>query len=157
MMNYFLAGNGADAQNVSLWGLGFHVLFALAAAIGLILLIVWLVKNLKAQQLLVVAVVLTVIGLLGALLTARYHLEAMSEVLGGNRFAQMGAGQFANVSPNSPFYPYQNQAFRQQMMGQYGYQNQNGQQPQVQNVPFMMNFQTETQEAQTQPKTPAKK
>gem|GEM_PF-4887578 len=57
-----------------LWGFFLHVLFMLATLVGVVLLIVWMAKNLKGKQLLTWTLVVLVVGLLGSLLTLQFKL-----------------------------------------------------------------------------------
>jgi hypothetical protein len=51
----------------AVWMVIFNVIFTLATLVGLVLLVGWMLKNLKPQQLLVWAVSLLVVGLVGGI------------------------------------------------------------------------------------------
>jgi hypothetical protein len=60
--------------------LPFHALFMLIAFIGIVLLIAWMIKHLKPQQLLLWSIVLSVVGLLGCCITLHFCMNSFREV-----------------------------------------------------------------------------
>ncbi len=64
-------------------GYALHALFMAMFTIGAILLIIWMVKNLKAKQLLRWTVILLVAGLIGSLITFRSEVRFWDGMLNG--------------------------------------------------------------------------
>ncbi len=75
------------------WSMQFHLLLMLVVVVGLTLLIVWLVKNLKGKDLLKWAIILLVIGYLGSALTMGWGMRGyygmMRYFSDGDQWTQM--------------------------------------------------------------------
>lgn len=96
-----------DFSGVELSGFVAHCFFMLLGGVGLILLIVWLVKNLKAKQLLTVAIALLVVGLLGGMLTFSTHFDVMNRVLSPSRGGSATPRSDLNMMRNQMMNNYQ--------------------------------------------------
>ena len=70
-------------SDTELFWMALHSLFMIAAAVGFVLLIVWMAKNLKAKQLLTWTLVLMIAGLLGSFLTFRYEMNLLGKFMWG--------------------------------------------------------------------------
>lgn len=81
-------------SNTEVVWMAVHWLFMIAAAIGFILLIVWMAKNLKGKQLLNWTLFFIIVGLLGSFLTFRYEMDLLGKfVWGGSMSGTMQNGQ----------------------------------------------------------------
>jgi len=63
-------------------GLYVHCFFSMVAVVGVVLLVAWMIKNLKPEKLLWWAVGLTIVGLLGALITVQYEVGFFQKMAG---------------------------------------------------------------------------
>lgn len=101
MMNLYNTGFGESAPSVM--GFGLHMFFMLMLGVSVVLLIIWMVKNLKAKQLLTWIIILMVAGLLGSLITLSSGLNSfggmMSGLRGGNSYNLTDA-QLQNSYPS---------------------------------------------------------
>ncbi len=81
------------------WSMQFHALLMLVAGVGLILLVAWLIKNLKGKDLLKWAITLIVIGYIGSVLTMGWGMRGyygmMRYFTDGDQWGQMK--EFMNV------------------------------------------------------------
>jgi hypothetical protein len=85
-------------------GLYFHCFFSIVAAVGLILLVAWMIKNLKPEKLLWWAVGLTVLGFIGALITIQYEAGFLRKMYGKFDGKQMmNMMQSGDKNPQMPF------------------------------------------------------
>lgn len=64
-------------------GFYFHCFFSIVTVVGIVLLVAWMIKNLKPEKLLWWAVGLTIVGFIGALITIQYEAGIFKR-MGGN-------------------------------------------------------------------------
>lgn len=66
-------------------GIALHCFFALLFAVGLLLLVVWMIKHLNSRQMLILGIVLFLAGAIGGLLTFGNHFDLMNRYFNNPR------------------------------------------------------------------------
>ena len=85
-------------------GLYFHWIFCIIAVVGVVLLVAWMIKNLKPEKLLWWAVGLTVLGFIGTLITIQYEAGLFRKIYGKFDGKQMvNMMQSGDKNPQVPF------------------------------------------------------
>lgn len=87
-----LSLQGPTFSNAEIYFFAVHVIFMTIALMGGILLMTWMIKNLKPRQLFTWLVIFIIVGLAGSFLTFRQEMDFMTKFLWG--------GTITNTSSN---------------------------------------------------------
>jgi len=144
-MNLYNTGFGDSATSVV--GFALHMFFMTMVGVAIVLLIIWMVKNLKAKQLLTWIIILMVAGLLGSLITLSSGLNSFGGMMRGLR-----GGNAYNLSDEQLKNSYPSMMRRFQQL-----QNETQLQPVSTQATTQATQSTQATTPKTQTGTPAKK